>query len=224
MAPHRHSRHRILIIGALILLVGLIGLSGVLQERADQIIAWTEQIIARAPMFGMLVFVLLAMASAMVAFFSSAFLAPIAINAWGAGTCAALLWCGWLLGGVASFCIGRFLRHSVATSLVGEDKILYWEGRISERARFRHILFFQAVVPSEIPGYVLGILRYRFLLYLAALAITEVPYAIGVVYLGESFLRGETTVFVLLGAVMIVIGALWLRKRTEASTAGKPMQ
>jgi uncharacterized membrane protein YdjX (TVP38/TMEM64 family) len=77
---------------------------------------------------------------------------------------------------------------------------------LGTRARFAHILLFQAAVPSEIPGYVLGILRYSFPLYLAALAITELPYAIATVYLGESFLEGEGTVFILLGFAVIVLG------------------
>jgi len=78
---------------------------------------------------------------------------------------------------------------------------------VSEHTRFIHILFFQAVVPSEIPGYVLGILRYRFPLFLLALGITEIPYALATVYLGESFLKGESTVFILVGIGMLVLAA-----------------
>ena len=90
--------------------------------------------------------------------------------------------------------------------LVDEEKIAGWERELGARARFIHVLLFQAAVPSEIPGYVLGILRYSFLRYLAALAITELPYAIATVYLGESFLKGESTLFILLGVAAIVLG------------------
>jgi len=89
--------------------------------------------------------------------------------------------------------------------IIGKEKMTNWESQVSERTRFIHILLFQAVVPSEIPGYVLGTLRYRFLLYLTALGITEIPYAIATVYLGESFLRGESMVFILVGIGMIVL-------------------
>jgi uncharacterized membrane protein YdjX (TVP38/TMEM64 family) len=68
-------------------------------------------------------------------------------------------------------------------------------------------LLFQAAVPSEIPGYVLGILRYEFPLYLTALAITELPYAFAAVYLGESFLKGQSLIFILLGLGMILASA-----------------
>jgi len=206
----RLQRHT-LIIGSIIIIAGLFAASDTLHDKSEQIIVWTEAAISEAPLLGMLLFVLLAMLSAIVAFFSSALLAPIAVYAWGKAVCLVLLWLGWLLGGIVSFCIGRFLGRSVAAMLIGEEKLAGWEQQVSENTRFIHVLLFQAAVPSEIPGYVLGILRYRFLLYLTALAITELPYAIAVVYLGESFLEGEATVFVMLGVGVILLGAFLLQ-------------
>ncbi|MDH3433661.1 MAG: VTT domain-containing protein [Gammaproteobacteria bacterium] len=219
MAHRRNLRRRFLIVGALIIVAGFIAASDTLHDKIDVIIFWTEGLISQAPLLGMLVFVLLAMLSAMVAFFSSAVLAPVAIYAWGQLGCLVLLWCGWLLGGIACFCVGRFFGRSVVSTIIGEEKIANWENQVSERSRFLHVLFFQAVVPSEIPGYLLGILRYRFLLYLAALGITEIPYAIATVYLGESFLQGESTAFILVGIGVIVLAAfmLQIRRRIERS-------
>lgn len=212
---HEHLQRHIVIVGLLIIAAGLIAASKTLHQKADQLIIWSESLIATEPVLGMAAFVLLAMLSAMVAFFSSAIIVPIAVYAWGRTTCLILLWLGWLLGGIASFCVGRFLGRRVAAMLIGEDKIAGWQSQVGERARFKHILLFQAVVPSEIPGYVLGILRYRFTFYLAALAITELPYVIGVVYLGESFLKGEGTLIILLGVGIVVLGVLWLRLRRK---------
>jgi len=207
MAVRRNLQRHLLIAGLLIVVAGLIAASDTLHARTESIIFWTENLIAQAPLLGMLVFLLLAMMSAMVAFFSSALLAPIAIYAWGKAGCFALLWGGWFLGGIVSYCIGRFLGRSVASGIIGDERITTWENQVGERTRFIHVLFFQAVVPSEIPGYVLGILRYRFLLYLAALGITELPYAIATVYLGESFLQGESAVFILVGISIIAVAA-----------------
>jgi uncharacterized membrane protein YdjX (TVP38/TMEM64 family) len=211
MTIRHHLQSHILIIGTIIIIAGLFAASDTLHDKIEEIIIWTEAAISEAPLLGMLVFVLLSMLSAMVAFFSSAVLAPIAVYAWGKAGCLALLWFGWLLGGIASFCIGRFAGRSVAAMLIGERKIAGWEQQVSEHTRFIHVLLFQAAVPSEIPGYVLGILRYRFLLYLTALAITELPYAVAVVYLGESFLEGEAIVFVILGVAVILLGAFLLQ-------------
>ncbi|MCP5092926.1 MAG: TVP38/TMEM64 family protein [Gammaproteobacteria bacterium] len=215
---HERLQRHIVIVGLLIIGAGLIATSQTLHEKADQIIIWSEGLIAMEPFLGMAVFVLLAMLSAMVAFFSSAIIVPIAVYAWGKTTCLVLLWLGWLLGGIASFCIGRFLGRRVAAMLISEEKIAGWQSQVGERARFTHILLFQAVVPSEIPGYVLGILRYRFSFYLAALAITELPYVIGVVYLGDSFLKGEGTLIILLGVATVLLGAMWLRLRRQGGT------
>ena len=222
----RHSviiRHdvwrRAIVVGLLIVAVGVIAASDTLHARASELVAWVEQAISATPVLGKAAFVLLAMVSAMVAFFSSALLTPVAIYAWGQGTCLALLWLGWFLGGIASFAIGRFFGRSVASAILGKEKIAHWESQLSARSRFVHILIFQAAVPSEIPGYVLGMLRYRFVLYLAALAITELPYAAATVYLGESFLKRDSTVFIALGIGFIVVATwLWLRAKPSAET------
>jgi len=200
-----------IVVGMLIIVVGLFSASDVLHGGTEEVIAWIEGIIVRAPVLGMALFVLLAMASAMVAFFSSAVIAPVAIYAWGKAATFALLWLGWLLGGILSFCIGRFLGRSMVGMIIDEEKIAGWERELGTRARFTHILAFQAVVPSEIPGYVLGILRYRFSWYLPALAVTELPYAAATVYLGESFLEGDSLVFVLVGVAVITLGITLFR-------------
>lgn len=206
MNIREHLQRRIFIVGILMVMVGLFAASDTFHDRAQEIIVWVEGVISHAPVLGMFLFVLLAMISAMVAFFSSAVLAPVAIYAWGKAGTLLLLWLGWWLGGILSFCVGRFLGRSVVGMLIDEQKIAGWERELGERARFIHVLVFQAAVPSEIPGYVLGILRYHFPLYLTALAITELPYAIVTVYLGESFLEGKGIVFILLGGAVIVAG------------------
>ena len=143
----------------------------------------------------------MALVSAMLAFFSSAVLTPIGVYAWGAFETFLLLWSGWLLGGMLSFFIGRYLGRSVVAVLLGESRLANWEAQVGSHTRFFHILLIQAALPSEIPGYVLGTLRYRFAVYVAALAIAELPYALGTVILGESFLRGETILFGVIGVV-----------------------
>lgn len=204
-------RRQILVAGVLIVVAGLFAGSATLHAKLDGLLDWSEALIAQQSRLGMIVFVLIAMLSALLAFFSSAVFAPIAVYAWGRGITFLLLWTGWILGGMLSFCIGRYLGRRVAGMLVGDARIAGWQAQVSRRTRFIHILFFQAVVPSEIPGYVLGILRYRFTLYLAALAITELPYAFGVIFLGESFLKGEGKVIILLGAGVIIVGTLLRR-------------
>ena len=221
MAFRQNLQRRFLVVGTLIIVAGLIAASDSLRQETETIIFWTERMISEAPLLGMLVFVFLAMLSAMVAFFSSALLAPIAVYAWGKAACLALLWCGWFLGGIVSFAIGRFFGRSVVSMIIGEGKITNWESQVNARTRFIHILLFQAVVPSEIPGYLLGMLRYRFLLYLTALGITEIPYAVATVYLGESFLKGESMVFMLVGVGIIVVAVFLFQIHRRLVKSGK---
>lgn len=219
MTARHNLRRHIVVLGLLIIVIGLMAMSDSLHEQSARVIVWSEGIISARPVLGMVSFVLLAMLSAMLAFFSCAVLAPIAVYAWGNMATLTLLWLGWFLGGLVSFAIGRYLGRSVAGALLGEDKLATWTEELGERARFVHVLIFQACVPSEIPGYVLGTLHYRLSWYAAALAITELPYAIATVYLGDSFLQGNGLVFIVLGVVLVVIGLAvvqLIRKRRGA--------
>ncbi len=216
-----YQRH-ILILGVIVILAGFIAASDALHAKSEEIIVFAEAVISRAPLLGMLLFVLLAMVSAMLAFFSSAILVPVGVYAWGATVCFILLWLGWFLGGAAAFGIGRYFGSSVAAKLIGERRIAKFEEHLSGRAKFIHILLFQAALPSEIPGYVLGILRYRFWIYLAALGIVELPYALGTVYLGASFLERESVTLILVGVVGVLASVLayrLYRDRTRSSSA-----
>ena len=208
-------RRHLVLLGIIITVACFITSSDVLHTSSEELIASAETIISESPRLGMLLFVLLAMVSAMLAFFSSAILVPIGVYAWGEVTCFALLWIGWLLGGVASFCIGRYLGRPVAAKLIGTERLSRFENQLGRHARFLHILLFQAALPSEVPGYVLGILHYRFGIFLLALAIVELPYALGTVYLGNRFLERDIVLFMLisLGGVMIFIVANYLYRR-----------
>lgn len=212
---NHHQRH-VMLAGILLLIAGLVAASDTLHSYAAIAIVWTEGIITQAPILGLVAFVLLAMTSAMLAFFSSAVLAPIAVSAWGAPASISVFWLGWFLGGAMSFGIGHYLGRSVAARLIGEDKIAHWETQLNRNTRFIHILLFQAAVPSEIPGYVLGILHYRFDRYLLALAITEVPYAFATVFLGDSFLKGRSVLFISLGLSVVALAALLFHKLRRA--------
>jgi uncharacterized membrane protein YdjX (TVP38/TMEM64 family) len=201
------KRH-ILLLGVLIIVAGLIAGTETLLNKSHEIIMLAESASTGYPLLGRLLFILLAVGSAMFAFFSSAILTPIGVYAWGAAETFVLLWIGWLIGGMVSFMVGRYLGRSVVSSLLGESRLSTWEAQVGRHTKFIHILLFQAAVPSEIPGYVLGILRYRFSFYLAALALTELPYALGAVILGESFLKGESLMFFVIGAGTILLSLI----------------
>ncbi len=198
---------RVVALIVLVVVAGLVVASDTLHDSMGEIVLWSERLIARAPLAGMVAFVVLSMLSAMLAFFSSGLLSPVAIVAWGKMGTLVLLWLGWLLGGALTYGVGRYLGRSAAGVMVDADTLLAWEERVSSRSHFLQVLLLQLAMPSEVLGYVLGTLRYRFGNYIAVLALSEIPYAVAVVYLGESFLAGNGLMFSLIGIGLIAVSA-----------------
>jgi uncharacterized membrane protein YdjX (TVP38/TMEM64 family) len=87
----------------------------------------------------------------------------------------------------------------VARSLGSVHAFEAYESRISRHASFGLVLLFQLAMPSEVPGYLLGLARYNFWKYLSALALAELPYAVATIYLGSSFLERRLYLLVAIG-------------------------
>lgn len=183
-----------------------VGSSEALHSALLRAVAAVGEITAARPLLGAVVFVLLAAASAMLAFFSSAVVVPVALYTWGKGISLLLLWMGWTLGGAVSYALGRFLGRPVIGRLLPAAPLARYEDKVSRHTPFHLVLLLQLALPSEVPGYLLGLARYPFWRYLGALLIAELPYAAGTVYLGASFLERHVLLLVVLGG----LGALWM--------------
>ena len=215
MTGARVVPRRLVLLLLVVAAAGLVVASAPLHGALTRAVAAGEAFMARAPLAGAVVFVGLTALSAMIAFFSTGLLAPVAIATWGPFTTFLLLWIGWLAGGAVSYAVGRYLGRGVAGVLVGAETLEHWERELRDRSHVTHLLLFQLAMPSEILGYVLGIVRYSFLTYIGVLSLTEIPYALAIVYLGESFLAGDAVRFVVVGVVAIAVSAglyFWLRR------------
>lgn len=173
-----------------------------------QVLDAAGPVIAAHPRLGAVVFVVLSAVSAMLAFFSSAVLVPVALVVWDRWITIALLWLGWLLGGVIAYGIGRGLGRPLINTVGSARLIAFYQRRVSAGMRFPTVLLLQFALPSEIPGYLLGILRVRFRIYLAALALVELPYAVGTVLLGESIVQQRAEWLLVLGAAAVGVAAI----------------
>ena len=178
-------------------------LIGVLDDAA--------KLIDERPVLGAVFFVVLSGLSAMLAFVSSSVLVPVALVAWGNVACMVLLWLGWTLGGAATYVIGRYLGRPMVVALLPDGTLERYESRIPERPPFGLLVLLQLAMPSEVPGYLLGLLRLPFRRYLGALVLAEAPYAIGTVYLGSSFLGRQLGLLFALGAAGALLMALSVR-------------
>lgn len=212
------TSRRVIVLVLAVALAVVLAASDTVHGFIERLLELAADVIAAYPRIGVGVFVVASILSAMLAFFSTAIVVPVAIYAWGEEATVVLLWASWLIGGCCSYFIGHTLGRRIAGWLVPAETIDYYGSRLSARAGFFTILLFQLALPSEVPGYVLGTLRYRFTVYLAALTIGELPFALGTVYLGESFLErnyGLLIVIGLAGIALSVLAFIHLQRRIE---------
>ncbi|MDP2339948.1 MAG: VTT domain-containing protein [Deltaproteobacteria bacterium] len=181
-------------------------MSETMKANSEGLIAWMAVVIQEHAILGPAAFVVVAALTSMLAFFSSVPFVPVAVVAWGKATTFALLWVGWICGGAVAYAIARHLGRAVITRLVSAKKLGVYEERIRADAPWSTLLLVQLALPSEIPGYLAGLIRYRFRAYVAALALGELPYAIGAVYLGDAFLHRDARAFLLI----LVGGGAWV--------------
>lgn len=206
-APQPGSRwRRIAVLVVACGLVAAVASSDALYTQLMRLLAVTERAIEANPVTGAALFVLFAALSGMVAFFSSAVLVPVAVHAWGPTRSAALLWLGWILGGACAYVIGRVVGRPVVDR-IARDKLARYEQKIGRETPLGLVVLFQLALPSEVPGYFLGLVRYRFYRYILVVAIGELPYAIGTVLLGDSILKRQVLPFIALTAVAMIFSA-----------------
>lgn len=70
------------------------------------------------------------------------------------------------------------------------------------------MLMLQLAIPSDLASYVFGLVRCRFIIFAGALALAEVPYALGAVYLGASFLQARILPLLVLGLAGVLL-SVW---------------
>lgn len=226
-AQHGVVWRRAAILALLCLALAGVAASDTLHAALLDVFSASKEVIARNPVQGALFFVLLAAISAMFAFVSIAIIVPVAVFAWGEPLSMLLLWLGWILGGTTAYGIARFLGLPVVHWLTAEAALRRVERRIHSETPFGLILLFQLGLPSEIPGYVLGLARYPLGKYLLALALAEIPYAIATVSLGAGFVSAQSDIVLAVGLSIAALGVgafYLLRKRMRATEAsGQPV-
>lgn len=202
----------LLVLALLALLLSLDALYAPLKR----LLTAAEPLISAYPGWGAVIFVLLSALSALLAFFSSAVLVPAAVVGWGKPVTVALLWLGWLLGGICSYGIGRTLGRPLLHARAAGQTTAFYRERLAAHVSLPVVLLLQLGLPSEIPGYLCGLLHVRFRIYVAALALAELPYAIGTVWVGESILQRQSGWLLGLGVAAVALSgyALYLLRKT----------
>ena len=154
------------------------------------------------PVAGAAVFFLFSALSAMLVFTSSVVLVPPANLVWGKVVTYLLLLGGWVAGAMIAFGIGKVAGGPLLLRMGYKEKVEKYQHYVSKRMKFWAVLVFCLAVPSEVPGYLFGSMKYPFWKFIAAIAIAEAIYGLGIIIAGESLLEAKP------GAVLIVIGAM----------------
>lgn len=178
----------------------------------------SQPLIAGYPYLGPVVFVSLAAVSAILAFFSSALLLPAAVFTWGNTVTLGLLWLGWLLGGLCTYALGRGLRRPRKRTSRTSSQFDFYRRRVPGEATFPLVLLLCLALPSEVPGYLCGYLGVRLRTYFLALALAELPYAIGAVLLGDGVVNrniGWVMAFGVVGAAISLFALRVLHERLD---------
>lgn len=204
---------------AILLVTGLLALSDRVHHQIVTTIALAEPVIAQHPVLGVLIFMGLAALSAMLVFFSGVLLVPIGVQTWGETGCFLLLWGGWCLGGLLTYAIGRRLKRPAMQRILSGNRINRYENRIPQSGSFATAVLVQLAVPSDVSGYFFGLLGYPLRIYLGALMLTEIPYALGTVFLGNAFMQKQYVLLLSTAALaLLALGLAWLHRRRERTS------
>ncbi len=175
--------------------------STMLQEEYWRLVGFFENHAIARPILSIFVFLALSVLSVMFLFFSSLWLVPVAVSVWGSLMTTIMLLVGWLVGAIFSYILGRYAGYPILKYFVPLRKLDYYHDIFSKNSSFLLIFLLRFTVPSEIPGYALGILRLNFLKYLLITFLAEIPYAFVTVYAIGAILSRDPIV---LGSIIFV--------------------
>ncbi len=215
MTHHPLHFRRLWILVVVLVAAFALARSETLQHALGDVLGAAEEFMHDYPRSGMLLFVVLAGFSSMLTFFSSTALVPIGVYVWGPTTTMVLVWIGGCIGGTAGYWASRTLGRRIVDHLYPDGPFRRYEKFFTTHARWRTVLLFRVALQSELPSYVLGLVKYPFRRYLPMILLAEIPYVIVIVYLGETFLERNVPIFVgvLLVAVSLTVLAFRMLKR-----------
>lgn len=209
------SKKRIFSILLIVILFTLFAFSAIFQDMFFRITGRLEAYEHLHPSLGPLVFIGLAMVSALLSPFSSTPLVPSAVVIWGAEKTAILLFIGWILGSIFSYGIGYYLGYPVVKKIASKKSLDKWVEILSNKVDVATALLFRLATPSE-TGYVFGTLKYNFFKYFFITFLAELPFVYIAVYLSEAFINAGWLAFLVLGCAwlfMISVAIHLLNKR-----------
>jgi uncharacterized membrane protein YdjX (TVP38/TMEM64 family) len=190
-------RRHVLLAAAIVAAVALLWLSASLQAVFIEALQLSKDYLDRYPLGSRLAFVGLAAFSAMLVLFSSVALVPMAVNAWGQVETLLLLIGGWFIGANLAYFIGRRFGRRATTYFVAERTLDRYGDLLSVRMSVTEVALLKLALPSEMPSFALGIIRYPFAKFVPVLLASELPFALWAVYLSAALIEDRRATFLL---------------------------
>lgn len=166
-----------------------------------------EEFIEQHLILAPIAFVLISAISMLLGMISSVPIVPLAVVVWGTTATILMLLFGWLAGGCLSYVIGRYAGYPLVGAIVGRQRLEKWISGLKPRMNFPLLLLFRLAAPSE-TGYVFGIFRYNFWLYLLITFLAELPVALLVVYASDALIQTNwqlLAILLLVGVILIML-------------------
>ncbi|MBT9169289.1 MAG: hypothetical protein DDT19_02646 [Syntrophomonadaceae bacterium] len=199
-------RKRILVFSIIAALVFLFWSFPALNEGLTKLFISSQTFIELHPILGIFVFLALAALSAIFVFFSSIVIVPVAVFVWGEVLTFFLLLLGWFIGGLIAYGLGKHFGRKIAEYFISAGKIDSCGDLFSKKLGIFDVVLLKLALPSEIPSFFLGIVRYPFLKYLLVLVLSELPFALWAVYLSGAFVAQDRVFFI----VALIVGFAFL--------------
>jgi uncharacterized membrane protein YdjX (TVP38/TMEM64 family) len=161
-------------------------------------------LIGAKSVIGIVIYVLLAITTTVVAPLSSIPLMPIASNVWGALITAIASIIGWWIGSLIAFYISRTYGKALVEKLVAKEKLLEFEKRVPVKNIFWSIVLLRMALPVDVLSYVLGLFsNISWYTYAFASLLGIIPFAFVFAYVGVlPFLY--QMVAILISAIVII--------------------
>ncbi|OGZ05950.1 MAG: hypothetical protein A2845_04070 [Candidatus Lloydbacteria bacterium RIFCSPHIGHO2_01_FULL_49_22] len=187
-----------------IVIVLLFWYSSVLQEQFYVVVKIFDAIVLENRSLAIGVFVLAAAVAALISPLTNIPLVPIAVAIWGPSFTTAILLCGWFIGDILAYVIGRYVGRKAVSYFVPEERLERWSSTVKEHTNIITAFFLRLALPAEL-GYAFGIVRYHAGWYILITVLAELPFAVVATYASEAVLSGDVIKFFWFTAILFLL-------------------
>jgi len=155
--------------------------------------------------YGMIVYVLIAITAIVVAPVTSLPLISVASNLWGVNITTFLSVVGWSIGSIIAFILARNYGVDTIKKLISLGAIHKFEKKIPEENIFWGIVFLRMITPPDVLSYALSLFsKMKLSHYIVATVIGLIPFAFVWAYIGLIPFQYQIIILLTAGIIFLV--------------------